>query len=598
MKKEEKKLFKKNDRTKFSLAGQVLIFSILATILTALVALYVLGNNAEEKAADRRKELAGQLTEDIMTTVRGYPAYEWLLAYWYRNRDTLDVEYDANTETREKARAFCQRNPGMVIDDVLTEELEALPEDEQKIYAEIVYNRMTLLLNQLKEIYTPAYICILIANEDYTGGTFLVNGAAKDQKRGSNYEDAYVLGVTVDSTPEQESGMKAAASGEMCLVQSGDYLDAFGYIQDIEDGHVMVIVTYDISDVVEEAKGTVLNMIIIFVALQVALAVALFILIFFYAVRPVGKIQKNIWRYRETKESKPVLEDLGEITIRNELGALSADLSDMVISIDQYVDEIQDITADREKIAAELNVAKRIQAEMLPNEFPAFPDRKDFDLYATMNPAKQVGGDFYDFFMVDDNHLALVIADVSGKGVPASLFMVNSKTRIQNQAILGGTPGTILEKVNDQLSKGNESGFFVTVWLAIIDLTTGKGVSANAGHEHPVIRHANGEYELVEYHHAPMVGIMEGLSFAEREFELLPGDRIFVYTDGVPEATNAHDELFGTERMLKALNSHREDNLQDLLPHLKEDIDTFVGDAVQFDDITMLAFDYYGSEGK
>ena len=249
---------------------------------------------------------------------------------------------------------------------------------------------------------------------------------------------------------------------------------------------------------------------------------------------------------------------------------------------------------EKERIGAELNVATQIQADMLPRIFPAFPERNEFDLFASMHPAKEVGGDFYDFFLVDDDHIALVMADVSGKGVPAALFMVIAKTLIKNRAQLGESPAEILKNVNEQLCEGNEAELFVTVWLAIIEISTGKGVAANAGHEHPTICRANGRYELVEYRHSPAVATMEGVRFREHTFELHPGDRLFVYTDGVPEATDANDELFGNERMLSALNSDPEAAPEQLLRSVREAIDAFVGDAPQFDDITMLGFSYFG----
>ena len=249
---------------------------------------------------------------------------------------------------------------------------------------------------------------------------------------------------------------------------------------------------------------------------------------------------------------------------------------------------------EKQRIGAELNVATQIQADMLPRIFPAFPERNEFDLFASMHPAKEVGGDFYDFFLVDDDHIALVMADVSGKGVPAALFMVIAKTLIKNQAQLGKSPAEILKNVNEQLCEGNEAELFVTVWLAIIEISTGRGVAANAGHEHPTIRRADGLYELVEYRHSPAVAAMEGIRFREHAFELRPGDRIFVYTDGVPEATDAHDVLFGNERMLAALNSDPEAAPEQLLRNVRAAIDAFVGDAPQFDDITMLGFSYFG----
>ncbi|MBQ9545359.1 MAG: SpoIIE family protein phosphatase, partial [Clostridia bacterium] len=267
--------------------------------------------------------------------------------------------------------------------------------------------------------------------------------------------------------------------------------------------------------------------------------------------------------------------------------------------INTYITDLTAVTAEKERIGAELNVATQIQADMLPRIFPPFPDRKEFDLFASMHPAKEVGGDFYDFFLVDDDHIALVMADVSGKGVPAALFMVIAKTLIKNRAQLGESPAEVLNSVNEQLCEGNEAELFVTVWLAIIEISTGRGIAANAGHEHPVIRRADGKFELVVYRHSPAVATMEGMRFKEHPFELNPGDRLFVYTDGVPEATNSANELFGPERMLEALNKDPNASSKQLVKNVQAGIDGFVKDAPQFDDITMLSFDYFGAkDGK
>ncbi len=165
-----------------------------------------------------------------------------------------------------------------------------------------------------------------------------------------------------------------------------------------------------------------------------------------------------------------------------------------------------------------------------------------------------MGGDFYDYFFTDDTHLALIIADVSGKSVPAALFMAIAKTLIKNGVLLGKNPSEALEYANDKLLETNDAMLFVTVWLAIIDITTGKGIAANAGHEHPALKRAGGEWELVVYGHSPAVGVIEGIPFKEHEFELHSGDRLYVYTDGVPEATRGDDEMYGTERLIDALN--------------------------------------------
>ena len=211
-----------------------------------------------------------------------------------------------------------------------------------------------------------------------------------------------------------------------------------------------------------------------------------------------------------------------------------------------------------------------------------------------MNPAKEVGGDFYDFFMVDDDHLCLVIADVSGKGIPAALFMMVSRTLIKNRALLGEEPEKVLYEVNNQLCENNEAELFVTVWMAVISLSTGKGFAVNAGHEHPALRHKDGLFELVSYKHSMAVAAMENVKFKQHEFQLAPGDTLFVYTDGVAEATNSSDELFGTERMINSLNSVPGATPEMLLVNMTSSIDSFVKDAKQFDDITMLAFTYNG----
>ena len=289
-----------------------------------------------------------------------------------------------------------------------------------------------------------------------------------------------------------------------------------------------------------------------------------------------------------------------DIHTGDEIEELSDSFEQMNVELRDYIRQLRLATAEKERIGAELNMAKDIQAAQLPNAFPAFPERKDFDIYALMTPAKEVGGDFYDFFLVDDDHLAMVIADVSGKGIPASLFMMISKILIKNRLKAGDSPSAALEKVNNQLIETNniKPKQFVTVWLAVLELSTGKGNAANAGHEHPVLKRAGGTYELVEYKHSPPVSLIRGLRFREHSFEMKPGDRLFVYTDGVAEAKNSERELFGTDRLLSVLNSDKDASPQKTLENVTNGINAFVGDAEQFDDITMLGFAYYGSEAN
>ena len=253
-------------------------------------------------------------------------------------------------------------------------------------------------------------------------------------------------------------------------------------------------------------------------------------------------------------------------------------------------------TQKSERLATELNLASTIQGSMLPSIFPPFPDRNEFDIYASMDPAKEVGGDFYDFYLIDDDHLALAIADVSGKGIPAAMFMMASKIILNNYSLMGNPdPGTILKQVNSRITSNNPSEMFVTVWFAIVELSTGKVKASNGGHEYPYIYHQkNGSFERFKDKHGLVLGAMPESNYSTYEFQLEPGDAIFVYTDGVPEATNAQLEQFGEERLLQSLNQDQKANAQSLILNMNKDIFDFVQGAPQFDDITMLALRYHG----
>ena len=249
------------------------------------------------------------------------------------------------------------------------------------------------------------------------------------------------------------------------------------------------------------------------------------------------------------------------------------------------------------KVAAtesELNFATEIQSSMLPSVFPAFPDRSEFDIHASMDPAKEVGGDFYDFFLIDDDHFAMVIADVSGKGVPAALFMMSSMILIKDHASIGGTPAEILGQVNRAVCANNTAQMFVTVWLGILEISTGKLTTASAGHEYPMIN-VNGKYELLKDKHGLAIGAMSEARYKDTELQLKKGDSVFVYTDGVAEATDADNQLFGTDRTLATLNSLPEGVSQkEVLGSVRSAVDEFVKDAPQFDDLTMLGMKYNG----
>lgn len=273
----------------------------------------------------------------------------------------------------------------------------------------------------------------------------------------------------------------------------------------------------------------------------------------------------------------------------DEIEVLAQSFDDLTKKIVQYIKDITQITKEKERIGTELELARKIQADMLPNIYPAFPDRPEFDIYASMRPAKEVGGDFYDFYLIDKDHLGMVIADVSGKGVPAALFMMMSRILIKNYAMMGYSPAQVLEQTNNSICMNNKEDMFVTVWYGVLEISTGKITAANAGHEFPIIKKQGGKYELLQDKHGFVIGGMEGMKYAEYEIQLDSGEMLFLYTDGVPEATDGENKMYGTDRLLEAMNSKEHTDPLELLGSITDNVDQFVGEADRFDDMTMLA---------
>ncbi|MBO7395089.1 MAG: SpoIIE family protein phosphatase [Ruminococcus sp.] len=280
----------------------------------------------------------------------------------------------------------------------------------------------------------------------------------------------------------------------------------------------------------------------------------------------------------------------------DEIQVLAESFNDLSVKTLRYIENITEITKEKERIGTELSLATKIQVGMLPHIFPPFPHRHEIDIYALMEPAREVGGDFYDFFLVDEDHLGMVMADVSGKGVPAALFMMISKALIKSNAMLGQSPAEVLMKVNNLICVNNQAEMFVTVWLGIFEISTGKLTAANAGHEYPVIKHTDGNFELYKDKHGFVIGGMEDVRYKEYTIDMKKGDRIFLYTDGVPEATDSQEQMFGTDRMLEALNIDSEASPKQLLKNVRNAVNKFVKEAEQFDDLTMMCLEYKGSE--
>ena len=480
---------------------------------------------------------------------------------------------------------------------------DAIPDKWMHYAACDVYTSLLISLFDEQERFQYKQILLVSARD----GRLLFNASASDHDMVNHYlmEEGWYAGYMKEHhigeiweewedyrNNEDVQKMLKTGTSEIAYItdrEDGQESLAGGYPVMV-DGQVrwLLVIKYDWSvfqDKMLDQTSKLSRVSVIFIIVSEAL---LLLYVYFSAVRPLRKIKKSLNKYIQSKDSDAVVSEMSKIRQKNEFGLLADDIAAMVREIDRYTSENMELAGEQEKSAIELELAAKIQNGMLLHDFPVTPE---YEIYAMMDPAKEVGGDFYDFFEVDATHLALVIADVAGKGVPGSLFMMSALSIIRNKTVVGVKPSEILAQVNNELLKGDFGDMFVTVWLGILDLETGCVTAANAGHEYPILKTGD-RFELLKDKHGFVVGGMEGVKYTDYEIDLHDGGTLFVYTDGVPEATAASDELYGTDRILEALNLYPDATPAELAKNVKLDVDLFVGEAEQFDDLTILCIRY------
>jgi sigma-B regulation protein RsbU (phosphoserine phosphatase) len=438
------------------------------------------------------------------------------------------------------------------------------------------------------------YLFIVMTEPPYDTQFFAMSAADPGAVRGTNYEEVYPLGVTVEVNVSQQRAMANAVKELNHLADAGNYVDYYSYLDNVNGKDIIIGMTYDLSNIENEIRNVTVNNTLASVTGQLILSLICLFMVYRLIISPLKSVQENIRDYRETKDSETVIANLKEINSKNEIGDLKNDVIELAEEIDDYVAKIESISAEKHRIESELDMAKRIQLSMMPSVFPPYPDRNEFEIYASVEPAREVGGDFYDFFLIDKDHLCMVMADVSGKGVPAALFMMGSKIVIKNSAMLMNSPAKILTRANESICENNEQDMFLTVWLGILELSTGKLVAANAGHEYPALMRAGEKFEIIKSKHGFVIGGFEDAIYMDYELQLEPGDKLFLYTDGLPEATNGDNEMLGIDGMLDALNENCESHPEVILNGVKNAVDGFVKEAEQFDDLTMMCIEYKG----
>ena len=466
------------------------------------------------------------------------------------------------------------------------------------------YRRVEAMLNKVKKDGNITYLSLVIPDEDSV--TFYIDACVQEMGDDPANQLAYGTDVLYTDAANDEADLwKYNYVWELYAKNQGTDKpvvtdNSYGYnysavcpILD-ENGEAIAEIQYilDMQAVRDHLRVFLYQMLgISFSIICVALLLYM-ILVKWMVLNPVEKLSQfttDIVKSGNFEKRKI------ELKTRDEIEDLGQSFNFMVERLEDYIENLTTVTAEKERIGAELNVATHIQSSMLPCIFPAFPDRSELDIYATMTPAKEVGGDFYDFFMVDERHIAIVMADVSGKGVPAALFMVIGKTLIKDHTQPGRDLGEVFTEVNNILCESNDNGMFITAFEGVLDLVTGEFRYVNAGHEKPFIYRKNGEYEAYETSAGFVLASLEDIEYQEQKIKLSIGDKIFQYTDGVTEAVDKNKKLYGMDRLHHALNEKCLDcSPEETLRLVKEDIDAFVGENDQFDDITMLCLEYTG----
>ena len=587
------------NKKKVGIIRQIATLFALGMLVIGLFAFFSQQVRYDSKIRSETVTRSTDIAEDVTESVNQIPAHKWLISYWYRHADELDIEYDVTyakgTKTEEKSKYLQNKYPNISLRYATEDEIRQMEPEDQKTYAEVTYSWLITQLNQIKSTYDVDFLFCVVPYDSFNRQFFLFSAADPGAVRGTEYGQTYPLGHRVHIIDEsQRQAMIDAQKNKTHIASAGPYVDCYYMMGKMGEWPLLIGITYDVTSIRSQITSETLRSTLVALSYQLLLALICMFLLFRFVIRPLKQVMDNIRMYKKNKDSKAVVENLSKIQSQNEIGQLAEDIMDLTREMDDHTERIRSITAENERISTELTLANRIQNSMLPGIFPPFPDRNEFEIFASMDPAKEVGGDFYDFFLIDEDHLCMVIADVSGKGVPAALFMMASKIILSNNAKMGKSPSEILTDTNDSICANNEEKMFVTVWIGILEISTGKLRAANAGHEYPAGRLKDGSFEIIRDKHGFVIGGMAGLKYSEYEVDLEPGTCIFLYTDGVPEATNANDEQFGTDRMLEALNENEKASPDQLILNVKNAVEKFTEGEEQFDDLTMMCVRYNG----
>ena len=578
---------------KKGLLSKIFVFSILMAAIAMLlcgVVLYALFRyRTIENIRQKLESHVGVINYEIFR----YNNFDWLMTYWKEHADIMSMPPEDIYEYMEWYDSYEDLHH-INLTNVSKEEILAMSEEEQLRFAECCYFTLYTQLSSMPTVLDVDRATIFYP-EDEDAFIFFQFTSLEDPE----YDNRFFVGTKVpydiSRHPEVQMLLTSDAFGTTKMetyrseFDGKEYASAYMPISVPSQLYGIGASTISLDEAMKAVRSDVLRF-EGWIALIILAAIFIEMLNMYYGIiRPTVRLQKEIRNYTETRDSATLAEQLTANRPGHELGQLSDDLILMGKEIDRHVREIAQVTAEKERIGAELNVAARIQTGVLPRDFDTPSEKAGCDLYASMTPAKEVGGDLYDFFFVDDDHLALVIGDVSDKGVPAALFMVTVKALLKSIVKHGRmSPKDVLGAVGDQMCEGNDECMFVTIWLGILELSTGRMICSNAGHEYPILCPKDGIFSYYREDHGLPVATMEGAEYTDYELTLHPGDTLFVYSDGLPEAQNKANEQFGESRMLGVLNEAPSAKPKELIERMTARVSSFVGDRDPFDDLTML----------
>ena len=574
------------------LSQTVLIISILFCAAVATNGLAIFHNGSDfymSTLVDNKR----RLTHYVESMMSNYEAISWLLDYWLENYELIDT-----SRTPKDFQKYSQLPPEYLVNckAIMTNEILLLTPEQQFLFAEYCYRELMSDFDDIKTMLQP-FILYCVKPLEHTKNTAFVFFNAIDK----NSNDEFIkeqLGTIWSLNMSKHPVIKTMydtgqESDEFEYVKVKNQEIVYGYMPLKLDGKILCHITAAFlwDDVKNAIYDNIISVEIKNALSLIAAGSTLAFLLYMLILRPLEKVQSSVREFTRRKDSASIVEELSTIKSRNEIGRLADDVSLLAVTLEQYNEETTRLSAEQARIDTELSLAAKIQEGVLPKDFP---NVKEFSLYASTRPAREIGGDFYDFFMLDEDHIALVIGDVSGKGMSAALFMMTAKTVLKDCALLGDKSiQNIIGEVNNKLCEGNEAFLFVTLWFGIMTISTGEIAYVNAGHQFPALRRTEQRFKIFEDIHARPLAILENLAFASGTLKLNPGDTLFLYTDGVVEANNKDDELFGESGLIDALNLTM-GTPQELEAVVLNSLKDFQGKRTQFDDITMLCVKYFG----